>query len=297
MQLGYVGSRSLKLFQMWFENRAAPVPGIDQTTATINQRRPDPTVLEVFRLLNSSRSYYDAGRVSLVLPSWRGLSVDTSYWFSKSIDLGNDHTATLSGADARTGRSQGLLAHEDLKGLSSFHQPHALLARVSYAMPKPLPRVFRGWTWNWILLAKNGTPFSVESGSDAPGFGNVDGQGSDRVHVIDPSVLGRAAGNPDTSAEMLPRSAFAFMAAEEDRGSLGRNTFRRGGIANVNASMSRSFRLGGDKALAFRSEAINLFNTPQFAEPSKELTSPSFGQITNTLNDGRTVRFLLRLTF
>jgi hypothetical protein len=49
--------------------------------------------------------------------------------------------------------------------------------------------------------------------------------------------------------------------------------------------------------LTFRAESINLFNTPQFAEPPRELTSPSFGRITNTLNDGRTFRFTARVNF
>ena len=47
----------------------------------------------------------------------------------------------------------------------------------------------------------------------------------------------------------------------------------------------------------FRAESINLTNTPQFAEPGLSLAAPNFGQINNTLNDGRTFRFLLRLVF
>ena len=38
-----------------------------------------------------------------------------------------------------------------------------------------------------------------------------------------------------------------------------------------------------------RAEAYNVTNTPQFDEPQRNLTSPSFGRITNTLNDGRVV--------
>ena len=65
------------------------------------------------------------------------------------------------------------------------------------------------------------------------------------------------------------------------RGNLGLRTFRRGKIANVNAGLSRSFALGGDNRLTFRAESINFFNTPQFAEPNFNMTSPSFGRITN----------------
>jgi hypothetical protein len=36
---------------------------------------------------------------------------------------------------------------------------------------------------------------------------------------------------------------------------------------------------------------INLFNTAQFAAPDNMLADSSFGAITNTLNNGRSLRF------
>jgi hypothetical protein len=301
VQAGYIGSRTHKLFQMWFDNRARVVPGIPQTSATINQRRPDPRYLEVLRLLNGSRAYFDAVRFTLVLPQSRGASVDVSYWFSKSLDLGNDYTSTLSGVDARQGRSQSEFdVHPDLKGRSQFDQPHSLLFRGSYVTPalSGWPRKVLGqWAFSGVLLLKNGTPFSVESGSDGPGFGNVDGQGSDRVNLVDAAVLGRTVGDPDSSTALLPRSAFSFIGPADDRGNLGRNTFRRGKIANINAAAEREWRLKREWSLTFRVESINALNTPQFAEPNYNLVSPSFGVITNTMNDGRTFRMLLRVRF
>ena len=49
--------------------------------------------------------------------------------------------------------------------------------------------------------------------------------------------------------------------------------------------------------MTFRVESVNFFNTPQFAPPTSSMTSPSFGRITNTLNDGRTFRFTLQFDF
>ena len=97
---------------------------------------------------------------------------------------------------------------------------------------------------------------------------------------------------------LLPRSAFAyFQAPAQMRGNIGRNTFRKGKIANLNASIARTWAVHADWTMLLRAEAINLSNTPQFADPGRSLTSPNFGQITNTLNDGRTIRFSLRLGF
>ena len=68
-------------------------------------------------------------------------------------------------------------------------------------------------------------------------------------------------------------------------------------LVNLNGSISGDWTLPHDLKLNFRTEAINLSNTPQFAEPGTSLTDPNFGVITNTLNDGRALRFQLRLSF
>ncbi len=300
LQLGYVGSRAHKLIITYFLNRGREVPGIISTVSNVNARRADQSIFEHLFVHNGSRAYFDAGRVTLTTPGWRGLSLNVSYWLSKSLDLGGSYTNTASGPDARVAVSQ--LEHEshrDLKGLSDFDQPHAVLVQGSYTLPARRSgwagRLFGGWSLSAVGLLKSGTPFTVESGSDGPGWGNVDGRSGDRPMLLDPAVLGRVVGSPDTSETLLPASAFRYInAPAEQAGSLGRNTFRKGKIANVNASLSRRFALGSDTSLEFRAESINFFNTPQFAEPGKTLTSPNFGQINNTLNDGRTFRFQLK---
>ncbi|MCC7233674.1 MAG: hypothetical protein IT163_00125 [Bryobacterales bacterium] len=303
LQLAYLGSRSQKLLFMWYTNRAVPTPGIPQTTATINDRRPDPRYFDHRRIVNGSRGYFDAGRATLVMPSWQGLSVDASYWWSKAIDLGGSYTSTGAGDDGRQGLAQSeFFVWSDMRGPSVFDQRHAFLLRCNYSTPRLpaatlLSKIAGKWDLSAVGLVKTGTPFTVFTGSDAPGFGNVDGDQGDRPNVMDPSVLGRAIGHPDTSRALLPATAFSYIAPTGSRGNLGSNTFRKAGIANVNLALQRAFALHGDWRLHLRAEAVNAFNTPQFAEPWRELSSPSFGFITNTLNDGRAFRFQLKLAF
>ena len=273
--------------------------GIPQTNETVDLRRRDVDHFDVRTVTNGSRGYFDAGRVALLFPRWRGLTMETSYWFSKAIDLGGNYTNPATSTDNGQVRSQSeFLVNSDLKGPSNFDQSHAFLYRVAYDTGRAgRSRWLANWSLSAIALLKTGMPFDVVSGSDAPGYGNVDGSQGDRPNVVDPSVLGRTIGNPDTSRSLLPKAAFRFMQPSDLRGNLGHNVFRKGGIRNVNAAIARSWKLGGDRSLTARAESINLFNTPQFAQPGSELTSPNFGLITNTLNDGRTIRFLLRLAF
>ncbi|MBI4903271.1 MAG: hypothetical protein HY820_06540 [Acidobacteria bacterium] len=297
LQLGYAGSRSHKLLIMWYLNRAQPVPGIPQTTATINARRQQPDLAEIRYVLNSSRGYFDAARATVIAPRWHGLAMEAGYTLSKAIDLGADYTNTAYDADSRQSRSQWEMeTHKDRRALSRFDQPHTFLLRMNYDLPgkhRGWPgMLLNRWSTSGVLLFRNGTPFTVTA-LDSPGFGNVDGSGNDRPNLTDLQVLGRVIGNPDTSRRLLPQTAFSPMKPTDHAGNLGVNTFRRGGIHNLNASLTKMWALWGEKKLSLRVESINLTNSPQFAEPGSVIGNPEFGTITNTLNDGRTFRFTL----
>ena len=303
-QVGYVGSRTHRLLSVWMLNRARPVQGITLTTSTVNERRPDDRYFQIRHIVNGSRAYFDAGRVTVGIREWKGLSGEFSYWLSKAIDLGAHYANNATYLDGLNGQSQSEHeVHSDVKALSEFDQSHAATARLSYSLPSsPLPwrlgaRVFGDWSVSAIVLLKTGTPFTILTGSDAPGFGNVDGASADRPHVVDPSVLGRAIDHPDTSTTLLPRSAFAYVGPLEAAGSIGRNTQRKDGIRNINVAVSREWTLRGKVRLLFRVASINLFNTPQFANPGNEVSGGNFGRITNTLNDGRTFSLFARLSF
>jgi hypothetical protein len=230
--------------------------------------------------------------------------VDASYWFSKAIDTGGDYTSRAAGRDNNDTRSATEFQYvEEMRGASNFDQTHAVVLRANYDLPTPghgdglLHRIVGAWQASSVMLAKSGSPFKIESASDAPGLGNVDGLRSDRPNILDPSILGRTIGHPDTSQQMLPASAFGFQLPTQARGNLGNNVFRKDGPFNLNSALSRRFMLHRETSLLFRAEANNLTNTPQFAAPGSLFGNDNFAQITNTLNDGRTFNFSLRLTF
>jgi hypothetical protein len=301
VQLGYTGSRAFKLVQMRTTNRGVLVPGMTLTQDNVNNRRPDQRYSSIRTIGNTSRAWYDAAIASLLLPRWKGLHADASYWFGKSLDYAANFPdqGAMGGVDSQWEYER----HQDLKGRSDFDQPHSFRARVSYETGSPVSAkrwvraVAGGWSISTIGLLKSGTPFTVITGSDAPGFGNVDGAQWDRPDLVTPGVLDRTIGNPDTSRLLLPASAFAFIQPGRTAGNLGRNVFRKGGIRNVNASLSRQFPVWKEKPLTIRAESINLFNTAQFAAPDFTRADSSFGAITNTLNNGRSLRLAASFEF
>lgn len=302
LDAGYVGTRTWKLLYMQYTNRALRPAGVPVITANINDRRPDKRYFDYRQVSNMSRAYYDAGRVNYALPLWRGMTWENSYWYSKAIDTGASYVNIAAGDDANQGQSQEEdRAAQDLRGPSAFDQAHAWLSRWSYLTPGgwraavPGGGALANWRMSAVFVAKSGIPFTVITGSDAPGYGNVDGVSGDRPMLLQREILGRTISHPDLSRQLLPRAAFGLLGPNEMRGNLGVGTFRRAGMRNLNASLERQWSLGQDGVLGFRAEAINLLNTPQFAEPNVDLSNPAFGLITNTLNDGRTFKFTLRL--
>ncbi len=297
LEAAYIGSRTWKLLYMQYLNRATVVPGIAQTTTTINARRPDNRFFDYREITNTARAYYDAGKISYALAHKNGLTIDSAYWFSKAIDTGATFVNIAAGDDSNQGHTQVADdINSDLRGLSNFHQTHAYLSRVSYQLARRTV-LLRDWRFSGVFVAKSGTPFSVITGSDAPGYGNVDGVSGDRPNLVNRSILGKTLSHPDLAPKILTRESFAFIEPTAARGNLGMNTFRRAGFRNLNLSVERRFPIRQDRVISFRAESINATNTPQFAEPAWDLSNPAFGKITNTLNDGRSFRFSLSLEF
>lgn len=289
LRLGYIGSRTFKLPYAFVENRAIFFPGVPPTTGNIDLRRPDPSINELRRVVNAGTAWYDGAQVTVDLPARRGLLVSTSYTFGKGLDNGVDYTGTAANRDMLNARPQSMFNMlADRKGLSNFDSTHAFSLQTVYDLPYAIQL-------SGVGTMKTGTPLTFYIGSDAPGIGNVDGSGGERPNILDPSILGMTIGNPDTAPLILRRELFSYIPVGEDRGNLGRGTFRKGGIFNWNAALQRSWKLPHDGSLQFRVEAYNATNTPQFDEPQRNLTSPAFGKITNTLNDGRVFQLGLRI--
>lgn len=304
LRLSYIGSRTIKMLNVYTQNRAEPVAGIELTTATVNERRADPRYYDTKTVVNGGIAYFDGAQVAWDLPMRRGLMLSTTYTFSKAIDEGNDFTATAANKDIANFRSQYQYnTVHDRKGLSNFDSTHAFALNYVYEIPAPrqAARWVRAAASNWQIsganLWKKGTPLTLFVGTDAPGYGNVDGGGADRPNILDPSILGMTIGHPDTAPIILSRDKFAYLSLGQLAGTLGRGTMRKAPIWNWNASVARQFRFPNELTALLRAEAFNLSNTPQFDEPQRNLSSPAFGKITNTLNDGRVFQVGLRFVF
>jgi hypothetical protein len=114
--------------------------------------------------------------------------------------------------------------------------------------------------------------------------------------------------DPRPSTIDLPNAQLnlaAFAAPPVGRvGNLGRNVLRGPHAINFDFSLFKNFLLTERQKVEFRAELFNIFNTPQFANPSGNITAPAtFGRSLNTISTSsgfatnRQVQFALRYIF
>jgi hypothetical protein len=126
--------------------------------------------------------------------------------------------------------------------------------------------VVGGWQLNGILSLFDGTPVDVISGANTAGLSAPGTQRPDLVPGV-PIYLDRA----DNSLQYLNPAAFALPGVGKF-GALGRGAIRGPGIANVDFSVNKNFRLSERYGLQFRAEMFNLFNRTNFVGVNANLS-------------------------
>ena len=151
--------------------------------------------------------------------------------------------------------------------------------------------VFGGWRLSGVISILSGLPFSVYANQGAlntPGtalLANI--TGAPRVlHQI-----GAGKAWLDKSNFSQPAGCNGAFPCSPVLGNTSRNQFRGPGYWQNNFSLAKKFTMFREFASEIRVDAVQLTNTPQFANPNAGsgtiFTSSNFGQVTNTLGSGQ----------
>jgi hypothetical protein len=256
-------------------------------------------------------SYYNSLQVKSEMRDFHGLTMVTSYTYSRSIDTGQE---IRGGAAGSTQEINNWNLDGQGRGRSAFDQTHRLVNSFVYDLPfghgkkflsqgGPLALVVGNWQLNSIVTASTGLPFTPYSG--------VDTANSGVASLIHPdSVLGVSRIPQHQTADQWFNTA-AFTLAPDCRnqsvynslsnplvcfGNSGRDIISGPGLVNFDFAMAKTFRIGESASVQFRSEFFNLFNTPPLGFPSNVLTSPTAGRILSA-GASRQIQFALRASF
>lgn len=123
--------------------------------------------------------------------------------------------------------------------------------------------------------------------------------------VAGPGCLNPVPCNQQVITNELPSSDCAVANPSLRTYGLPRNFFFGPGRTNLDLALAKALEFTENFKLILRLEAFNVFNHAQFANPNVSLASPTFGQITNTADNGvtnapggpRILQIAARLTF
>lgn len=287
VQVGYAGNRQRDMVRSTNHNYgtigggAASQPFFQALGSTAEFSFLDPL----------GRVDYDSLQVSVNRRFADGLAFTAAYALAK----GTDAWAT------------GILIPEYRylnEGPSSTVSPNKLDLSASYELPFGVGKryltngiaaaIVGGWQLNAYFTAFSGSPMTMTASGaslNAPGSP----QRADEVKAFE--VLGGVGpGRPwfdPTSFAPVTGARFGTSKA---------NGYRGPGYANLDASLFRTFRLSRSVTTQIRLEALNVTNTPHWANPGTNVNAIDFGQVTFTANPGReyderNIRLGVRVTF
>ena len=270
LTIAYYGTRGTDLPVVIDLNQ--PTPG-SSDPASEQVRRPFATVFPQFRVINTlsniAHSNYNSLQVS-VQRSAANVTFRASYTFSKSLDDASGGGGFYAGPpeDSRN------LARD--YGRSTFDLRHRFTVTYAWRIPAPtrgpgwLHAVAANWQLNGITTLQTGGPINITLPFDNSGTGEF----RDRPNLVgDPHVAFNPLGpylNPAAFAQPLPGTY----------GNLGRNAFSGPGLNDFDMSFVKSQQISREWLLRLRAEFFNIWNHPNFANPST--TFGSGFQLTST---------------
>jgi hypothetical protein len=225
---------------------------------------------------NSARSNYNALQVQYRKPFASRLQALLSYSWAHSLDnASNDGIAALSSAV--------LSAAKDYAS-SDFDVRHSFSGALTYSVPAAVQSGFwgqitKGWSMEPVIVARSGLPFNgVVLTARIAGV-------NPRPNLVSGQPLWMSNATAP-GGKSLNAAAFATPPAGQ-QGTEGRNDISGFGLTQVDLSIGRIFAITDHVKLQFRTDAFNLFNHPNFANPAGDVgLGPSFLQSSRMLNQG-----------
>jgi hypothetical protein len=256
--------------------------------------RPYPTFGRIRYVDFHGASQYNALQAKFQHKYSRGLTFTTAYTYSHLLDN--------QGGDTNGSRSETQIptSKEWASGLTD--QRHYLSIGLVYETKYDLSNRFarsiaNGWLLTSLYSYTTGTPLFISQSADA--------EHNDNLFQRPDFTPGNNANTLELPANQRSLSHWfntaAFVTATGHYGNVPRNpnTLRTPSHNPVTLGLSRSFPMpfNEHQSLMIRFEAFNALNTPQFGSPGASQGSSSFGVISSTSIDNRSLQLAAKYNF
>jgi hypothetical protein len=255
---------------------AAPssVPGA--TSLPANFLRPYPGYADIILWEFAASSNYHSLQTSLNRRFRDGLLLGINYTWSKALGTVSDDQNFARIDDNQRRANYGPM---------NFDRRHNFVANFVWEIPRTRARgvlggVLNDWQISGLYQWQSGTPYDIAF--SIPGIGNANLTGSftepSRAVIVGSPGSGHS-GDPyrqfNTSAFTTPKPGSLGLES-------GRNYLTRPPLNNLNLSLSKSFRAGGQRRLELRLDAFNALNHTQFNAINNTLSVRSLTDPTPT---------------
>jgi carboxypeptidase family protein len=142
------------------------------------------------------------------------------------------------------------------------------------------------WRFSPILRLRSGTFMTITTTTDVA----LTGISNQRVSQLMANVYGNK-----TPSNYLNSQAFA-LPATGTLGNVGASTVQGPGYWTLDIALARTVKVRENQRVEFRAEAFNLTNSVRYNNPTSNLSTNTFGQITSAL-DPRIMQFALKYVF
>jgi hypothetical protein len=286
MSVAYVGNRAEHIMSSRQFNPAVcavgvPCANLNNSTCTTcttgneNSRRLYPGLGAVELADSYEYANFNSLQVTVNRRVSRGLKILGNVVYSKTMDNYS------SGIEGNNGPPDPFHLNADYAP-ADFDQKIRANISANYVSPTLHPangfvaELVNGYQVNMILQSQSGLPFTVVSGTDRS-LSGINNDFADKVPNVSPA---RPAG-VSFLKEYFNTAAFV-PAAPGTFGNASRNSIFGPGYEELDLSLFKDFfqekRVHGQ----FRAEGFNIFNHPNFANPTASVSSGTNGQITTT---------------
>ena len=287
LELAYIGSKGQRLTLNYDGNR--PVLDPTPNVPALGRRVYGDVVGNTGITFTNSmgRSNYHAATAKLDKRFSDGVQFLMSYtWGHALTDVGSPLSEGPGNRDVHISREY---SH------ASFDIRHRWVLSGLWELPflknnnSALGKVAGGWQLNGIVTLQTGNYMNISSNQgvcSCPGTVRPD-----PVSGRDPNS------GPRTPDEWFDTSAFQAP-APGTFGQLGNFSNIGPGIASMDISLFKDFKINERMKVQFRAESFNFTNTPQFARPNLTHGNSNFGQINGTAaGTNRQTQLALRFMF
>lgn len=263
-----------------------------------------PSGFEAFSPI--ANSIYHSMQLTVAHHFAGGLYLQSAYTYSRSID--DDSTVSVAFVSFFNDQNNP----RGSRGLSDFDHRHRSVSSFVYELPfykntgGIKGRALGGWQTSGVLTVQSGAPFSVLDSGGGTAL-QLDG-GSSFTPGFAPGFDCRNAVTPGSDESRLNHfvNPNAFVPApvvgldgSTGFGNVPRNCFIGPRQANMDLSVGKTFRIGEQQSVLFRTEFLNVANHPSFANPSAtDVQNPSsLAKINSTVGNPRLIQFSLKYSF